>query len=209
MQIPRRVSLRSINFRDRFLRHKNFLAEVEPIVSELDKADATFIMTVGNNGMGSNSVSFASVNFPGFWLRNLNRDPATGKTLPNFRLILDKEPVVVDIFGPHPPPRDAHGSHGPIGPEIEQFRQDSTFLMGAFDLDIPSLGGTLLNGITNSNKFSTAGVFFVPQIGRSVPLPMRHRDFHVFMEVTDRAQVHDQQWEIVDGLLPKPPTEPH
>jgi hypothetical protein len=183
---PRRISLRSINFRDRFLRHKNFLAELEPIVSDLDKADATFIMTPGINGLGSNSVSFASVNFPGFFLRHQD-----------FRLKLQKEPVRVDEFGPHPLPPDT--------PELKQFHQDATFLMSVFDFDV----SIRTDGITNSNRFSTVETFFVPQVGHNNPLPMRHRDFHIFMEVEDRAHVHDEQWEIVDGLLPAPPTDPH
>jgi len=36
------ISLRSINFSDCFIRHANFLGELTPIVSELDKNDATF-----------------------------------------------------------------------------------------------------------------------------------------------------------------------
>ncbi|WP_082905515.1 AbfB domain-containing protein [Bradyrhizobium centrolobii] len=36
------VSLRSSNFPDRFIRHQNFLGELTPVVSDLDKADATF-----------------------------------------------------------------------------------------------------------------------------------------------------------------------
>src|SRR5262249_38132503 len=98
-------------------------------MSDPDKADATFIMTPGINGMGGNSVSFTSVNFPGFWLRHQD-----------FRLKLDKEPVRVDEFGvPRPLPPDT--------PELKQFQLDATFLMGAFDLDIPGLSD---NGITNS-----------------------------------------------------------
>jgi hypothetical protein len=38
------VSLRSRNFRDRFIRHQNFLGELSPIASDLDKRDATFFV---------------------------------------------------------------------------------------------------------------------------------------------------------------------
>jgi hypothetical protein len=38
------LSLRSRNFHDRFIRHQNFLGELTPIVSDLDKGDATFFV---------------------------------------------------------------------------------------------------------------------------------------------------------------------
>ena len=36
------ISLRSRNFPDRFLRHQNFLGELTPILSDLDRQDGTF-----------------------------------------------------------------------------------------------------------------------------------------------------------------------
>jgi hypothetical protein len=186
LQLPRRISLRSINFRDRLLRHKNFLAELEPIVSELDKADATFIMTAALNGQPPDFVSFASVNFPGMWLRHQD-----------FRLKLDKEPVRVDEFGPHPLPPDT--------PELKKFQADASFFLERMTDDDPP-------GISNRTRFFTIQEFFAPQIGpaaRAV-LPMRHRDFHVFMEMPTEAEPDaDTQWEVVDGLLPAPPVDPH
>jgi hypothetical protein len=50
MAIFFRASLRSANFPDRFLRHQNFLGELIPISSDLDKADATFIIANALNG---------------------------------------------------------------------------------------------------------------------------------------------------------------
>jgi Alpha-L-arabinofuranosidase B (ABFB) domain len=38
------LSLRSRNFGDRFIRHQNFLGELTPIVSDLDRRDATFFV---------------------------------------------------------------------------------------------------------------------------------------------------------------------
>jgi hypothetical protein len=116
---PTRVSLRSVNFPDRFLRHKFDLAELDQISSDLDKADATFTVTVGINGpqpsivggaaFFDDRVSFASVNKPGFWLRHQD-----------FRLKLAPEPVRVDEFGvPRPLPPDT--------PELKQFLNDATF----------------------------------------------------------------------------------
>ena len=36
------ISLESVNYPNRFIRHRNFLGELTPIQSELDKEDATF-----------------------------------------------------------------------------------------------------------------------------------------------------------------------
>jgi hypothetical protein len=73
------VSFRSINFTDRLIRHQNFLAELTPIVSDLDKNDSTFTIVPGL--ADSRLVSFQSVNFPDRFLRHQN-----------FRLKLDPKP---------------------------------------------------------------------------------------------------------------------
>jgi hypothetical protein len=62
------ISLRSINFSDRFVRHANFLGELTPIVSELDKNDATSEIVQGL--ADDRFISFRSVNFPGYYLRH-------------------------------------------------------------------------------------------------------------------------------------------
>lgn len=62
------ISLSSINFPDRFIRHMYFHGELTPIVSELDKNDATFEIVKGL--ADSRFISFRSVNFPNHYLRH-------------------------------------------------------------------------------------------------------------------------------------------
>ncbi|MEV8443944.1 glycoside hydrolase family 43 protein [Actinosynnema sp. NPDC051121] len=65
-----RRSLRSANVADRYVRHRDNLAYVEPISTATDRADATFTVVAGlANG---NCYSFESVNFPGRYLRHNN-----------------------------------------------------------------------------------------------------------------------------------------
>ena len=95
------VSFRSFNFPDRFIRHKNFLGELEPISSDLDKRDATFIFHPGLafTGGGGGTASWESRNLPDHWLRHQN-----------FRLVLNKRP--------------------PAGsPDLALFEKDATFFI--------------------------------------------------------------------------------
>lgn len=63
------VSFSSFNFPGSFIRHKNFLAELEVISSALDQLDATFIFHPGLAG-GDRTGSWESRNISGFWLRH-------------------------------------------------------------------------------------------------------------------------------------------
>jgi hypothetical protein len=63
------TSFRSVNFQDRFIRHRNFLGELELVVNELDRLDASF-RTVAGLAEGSPAVSWESVNFPQHFLRH-------------------------------------------------------------------------------------------------------------------------------------------
>ncbi len=63
-----RVSLKSVISPDRYVRHRNYLGELTPISSELDRKDGTFMVRPGL--AGGDSISFESVNFPGFYLRH-------------------------------------------------------------------------------------------------------------------------------------------
>jgi hypothetical protein len=98
------VSFHSFNFPDRYVRHKNFLAELEPISSDLDKLDASFHFHGGlaPGAFEEGTASYESVNFPGFWLRHQD-----------FRLKLQQRPPV----------------SFPPTPELELFDNDATFLI--------------------------------------------------------------------------------
>lgn len=73
------TSFRSLNFPDRFIRHKNFLLELDPIVSVLEMRDASFRAIPGFRGWGRDILSFQSANFHDRFLRHQN-----------FRLRLDQ-----------------------------------------------------------------------------------------------------------------------
>ncbi|MFD5465076.1 glycoside hydrolase family 43 protein [Kitasatospora sp. NPDC127059] len=60
--------IQSFNFQDRYVRHANFDARIDPNVDPLD--DSRFRLRPGLAGTGT--VSFESVNFPGYFLRHVN-----------------------------------------------------------------------------------------------------------------------------------------
>jgi hypothetical protein len=62
------ASFQSHNYRSHFIRHANFLGEITPISSDLDRKDSTFRMVPGL--ADSQFVSFESVNYPGHYLRH-------------------------------------------------------------------------------------------------------------------------------------------
>ena len=63
-------SFQSTNFPDRDIRHKNFIGYIDPIQSDLDRSDASFIMVPGL--ADKRFCSFRSVNFPDQYLRHQN-----------------------------------------------------------------------------------------------------------------------------------------
>ena len=97
------VSLQSKNFPDRFIRHQNFLGELTPIVSELDKNDATF----GVGTTPGTAVNIRSINFPSMCLRHQD-----------FRIKLNE--FNPGLLGPNPRPET---------PEEKLLREDSTFIV--------------------------------------------------------------------------------
>ncbi|MEV4558202.1 glycoside hydrolase family 43 protein [Kitasatospora sp. NPDC049285] len=62
--------IQSFNFPDRYVRHTDFDARIDPNVSPLD--DSRFRLRPGLAGTGT--VSFESVNFPEYFLRHFNYD---------------------------------------------------------------------------------------------------------------------------------------
>ena len=98
-------SLKSLNFQDRFIRHQNFFGELTPIVSELDKADATF-SSINDFRVGTVAQIRAS-NFPTMCLRHQD-----------FRIKLHEfDPP---LLGPNPRPET---------PEEKLLREDCTFMV--------------------------------------------------------------------------------
>ncbi|NJM19227.1 MAG: arabinofuranosidase [Richelia sp. RM2_1_2] len=64
------VSFKSHNYPDRYIRHRNFLGYLEPIVDDLGRKDATYKLIPGL--ANSKCTSFESINFPGHFLRHEN-----------------------------------------------------------------------------------------------------------------------------------------
>jgi hypothetical protein len=63
------ISFESVNYPDRFIRHRNFLGYVDPVVvtDKLGRQDATFHVVPGLAGKCS---SFESINYPDHFLRH-------------------------------------------------------------------------------------------------------------------------------------------
>lgn len=64
--------VQSVNFTDRFVRHANFDARIDPNVNPL--ADSQWRLVPGLANTAAGYVSFESVNFPGHYLRHVNYD---------------------------------------------------------------------------------------------------------------------------------------
>lgn len=107
------VSFQSFNFRGRFVRHRNFLVDLDPVSSaspELDKFDATFVFRHGGNAnLGDGFASWEARNpgLEGHFLRHQN-----------FRLVLHKLPP-------------------PGSPDRRLFDLDSTFIIDKESLAAP------------------------------------------------------------------------
>jgi Alpha-L-arabinofuranosidase B (ABFB) domain len=100
------VSLQSANFPDRFVRHQNFLGELSPIQSNLDRQDATFWLMDG--ATVGDVVELRSTNFPLHVLRHQD-----------FRLKLHE----------YNPPLAPPGGARPETPEERLLREDSRFIL--------------------------------------------------------------------------------
>jgi hypothetical protein len=62
------VCIQATNYLNYWVRHRDFLGEVTPVVTELDQADATFILRPGLANPAA--FSLESVNYPGHFLRH-------------------------------------------------------------------------------------------------------------------------------------------
>ncbi|MEM1171965.1 MAG: AbfB domain-containing protein [Cyanobacteria bacterium P01_H01_bin.35] len=63
-------SFQSVNYPDRYIRHKDSKLYIEPIQSELDRKDASFVLVPGL--YQEVDFSFRSVNYPNLFLRHQN-----------------------------------------------------------------------------------------------------------------------------------------
>ena len=76
---PDMISLQSINFSGRFIRHRNFGVELTDIANEQDRIDAAFNVRPALDGTpGANS--FEAIHLPGFFLRHKD-----------FKILLDRD----------------------------------------------------------------------------------------------------------------------
>lgn len=64
----RTASFLSFNYRTHYVRHANFLGELTPVSSDLDRKDSIFKIVPGL--ADSQNISFESVNYPGHYLRH-------------------------------------------------------------------------------------------------------------------------------------------
>jgi Alpha-L-arabinofuranosidase B (ABFB) domain len=155
------LSLRSRNFGDRFIRHQNFLGELTPIVSDLDRRDATFFV----QELAGGKMRLVATNLDRtFVLRHQD-----------FRLKLS------EFNPPLLPPG------GQFPPDLQLLIADSQFIMQ------PGLagGGVSFRSFNFSDRF------------------IRHRDFHLFVEVANSELArNDATFDQVPPFA-EPPAPPN
>jgi hypothetical protein len=119
------ISLKSVNFPDKFIRHQNFLGEISQIQSDLDRQDATFWIKDG--ARFGDMVTLRSTNFPLHVFRHQD-----------FRLKLHEyNPGLI------PPPE--LGGPRPETPEEQLLREDSSFFL------VPGLADSALVSFRSFN----------------------------------------------------------
>jgi hypothetical protein len=64
------VRYESVNYPQRYIRHRNYLGYIEPINTSLDELDSSFRITPGL--ANANCISLESRNFPNYFLRHRN-----------------------------------------------------------------------------------------------------------------------------------------
>jgi hypothetical protein len=104
------ISLQSMNFLERFIRHQNFLGELSPIQSDLDRQDATF--SIRDGARLGDLVMLWSTNFPLHVFRHQD-----------FRLKLH------EFISPGLIPPPELGSSRPETPEERLLREDASFFL--------------------------------------------------------------------------------
>jgi hypothetical protein len=159
------IWLQSFNFQDRFIRHQNFLGELTPIMSELDRNDATF--SIGSGTLGS-IENIRSSNFPSRVLRHqdfrIKLDEFNGLTPvedASFKLVPGlADPAGISFASVNFPDRfirhrDFHLFLEPADSDLA--RSDATFFRAS---PVPAI--TLL-AVENGGRFiEVAGTRFTP-----------------------------------------------
>ncbi|AGF52889.1 arabinofuranosidase [Synechocystis sp. PCC 6803] len=64
------VRYESVNYPQRYIRHRNYLGYIEPVKTSLDELDSSFRVTTGL--ANPNCISLESRNFPNYFLRHRN-----------------------------------------------------------------------------------------------------------------------------------------
>jgi len=174
-------SVKATNF-DQFLRHQNFLAELQTIdtADDLAKHDATFDIVPGlaNPNFDAGFISFRAVNDNLGWFYLRHQD---------FRLKLQERPPEPGFSG------------GEWSPELKLFNSDATFLMGQGIFDF--LG--LPNPDPNVVSFQ-AILAFSPKDIRFI----RHRDWHFFIDPPDANFAKDFMFTLEHPFIAEPPPIP-
>ncbi|MER6580936.1 AbfB domain-containing protein [Nonomuraea sp. NPDC001023] len=90
-----RRSFESLSPRGHYIRHANFLGEISPIATSLDRADASFDVVRGLAGDGT--VSFRSANLPNHYLRHQNFRLVLSEFTPDDRLMHEDASFISDL----------------------------------------------------------------------------------------------------------------
>jgi hypothetical protein len=126
-----KVSFRSFNFPDRYIRHQNSEGRIDPINSDLERMDATFYQV---RGLADNScISFEASNYPGHFLRHRG-----------FKIYLDKADAS-DLFAADATFCERPGRAGG-GTSFESWNYPGHFLRhSGFSLFVSADSGALAN----------------------------------------------------------------
>ena len=194
-----RISLRSVNFQDRFVRHIDFLGELTPVVNELDKSDSTFEMVPGL--ADSQFVSFRSVNFPthflrhqGFRLKLQESNPAPGA--PHDRLFAEDATFIrrPGLAGPGDPSLASFASFN-FQDRFIRHKDFHVFIESAND-DLARNDSTFVIVGGDTATFDSGPVTSDLPLGGSVHLVMRRNGYF-----TVNTHVHDSGFSNIDYVL--------
>jgi hypothetical protein len=157
-------SIEAYNFPNYYIRHRNFLGEISPLESTLDKKDGTFRIVPGL--AAEEHFSFESINFPGYFLwaedtnsqlrlKRLIGGTGTGRVRDYLDDIIDEGRPE----GTHPAARTASSDS-----DLKEYWKSATFVL---DDGFAGVGGLSFRCV---KKFSPLGDY------------IRHKNFKLFLE---------------------------